>query len=57
MTLTTHGDFMELTAAVIAASVLCSITDGLLLDGGIPPFISAASALQFATEQEGSFFE
>lgn len=45
VTLITRSDFRDLMVAQIAASVLCAMTDGLLVEGGEPPFISASDAI------------
>jgi len=46
VTLITRGDFRELITAMIAAAVLCEMTDGLYAEGGAPPFITADNAVK-----------
>ncbi len=46
VTLVTRGDFRELITAMIAAAVLCEMTDGLYAEGGAPPFITADNAVK-----------
>lgn len=53
VTFSTHSDMRELIASTIASSVLCSITDGLILnekDG--PPFIGAKEAIEYGKKAE-----
>ncbi len=50
VTLVTRSDFRELMTSVIAAAVLCEITDGMLAEGGEPPFITAANAVKWAKD-------
>ena len=50
VTLTTHSDFREYMTSMIAAAVLCEISDGMLAEGGEPPFISASDAVNWAKE-------
>ena len=54
ITLVTHSDFREYMTSMIAAAVLCSISDGLLAEGGEPPFISSLTAIEWAKECEPS---
>lgn len=57
VTLTTHANFRELMTSVIASSVLCATTDGLLLEGGELPFVDAASAIERAKLEEPEIIE
>jgi len=53
VTFSTRSDMRELIASSIASSVLCSITDGLILneeDG--PPFIDAKAAIEYGKKTE-----
>jgi hypothetical protein len=50
--LVTHSDFRELMTSMIAAAVLCSMTDGLLVEGGEPPFIKAVDAIAWMKKCE-----
>jgi len=52
VTLTTHSDFREYMTSMIAAAVLCELSDGMLAEGGEPPFISADKALTWAKDCE-----
>ena len=52
VTFTTHSDFREYMTSMIASAVLCSITDGMLAEGGEPPFIPAVEAIKWAKECE-----
>lgn len=47
VTFTTRGDFRELMTATLAAAVLCSMTDGLLVPGEAP-FIHGHEAIEWA---------
>ena len=48
VTLVTHSDMREYMSSMIAAAVLCAMADGRLADGGEPPFIQSADAIQWA---------
>jgi len=50
VTLTTHSDFREYMTSMIASAVLCAISDGLLAEGGGPPFITASNAIKWAKD-------
>lgn len=52
VTLTTHSDFREYMTSMIASAVLCSISDGMIAEGGEPPFISAQEAVKWAKDNE-----
>lgn len=52
VTLVTHADFGQYMTSMIASAVLCSISDGLLAEGGEPPFISATEAVIWAQRCE-----
>jgi len=50
VTLTTHSDFREYMTSMVAAAVLCEISDGMLAEGGEPPFITATNAVKWAKD-------
>ena len=52
VTLTTHTDMREYLSSMLAAAVLCALSNGLLAEGGEPPFILASDAIDWARECE-----
>jgi hypothetical protein len=50
VTLATHSDMRELACSVIAAAVLCSITDGVLVDPQADERVEAEDAIRWARE-------
>ena len=50
VTLTTYAEIKEYMTAMIASAVLCEISDGMLAEGGEPPFISAGDAVNIAKD-------
>lgn len=51
-TLATHSDFREYMTSMIASAVLCSISEGMLAEGGETPFIPSEQAIIWAKESE-----
>jgi len=49
----THYDVRELMTSIIASGVLCSITDGVLLDTEANKFVDASNAIQWSKTSEG----
>jgi hypothetical protein len=54
VTLVTHTDLRECVTAIVAASVLCHMTDGLLVDPQSGQHFRADKALEWAREQLAS---
>ncbi|GHE25579.1 hypothetical protein ACFOED_05065 [Vulcaniibacterium thermophilum] len=52
VTLVTHADMRQYMSSMIASAVLCSMADGQLAEGGEPPFIPAAGAIEWARKCE-----
>ncbi len=50
--LVTHSDYREYMTSMIAAGVLCELTDGLMLEGGDMPFILADEAVKWVKDCE-----
>ena len=48
VTLITHSDMHEYLSSMLAAAVLCALSDGVLAEGGEPPFIPAQDAIDWA---------
>ena len=51
VTLSTHSDMRELACSVVCASLLCSLTGGILVDPQADVTVSAADAITWAREQ------
>ena len=54
VTFSTHSNFREFASSLVASAVLCSLTDGVLLDEDGETQISAAHVLDWAREGEAS---
>ncbi|UOO88846.1 hypothetical protein LVJ82_15520 [Vitreoscilla massiliensis] len=52
VTLITHSDMREYVSSMLAAAVLCALSDGLLAEGGETPFIAAPDAIDWARDCE-----
>lgn len=52
VTFATRSDFRDLMTSMIASSVLCAMADGMLAEGGEPPFIPAKDAIAWVKAQE-----
>lgn len=48
----TFSEYKDYISSMIAACVLCKVTDGLFLDGGEMPFILADEAVKWAKDCE-----
>lgn len=46
VTLATHSDFRDLITSMIASAVLVELSGGYLAEGGEPPFVHGADAVQ-----------
>ncbi len=57
VTLAVRSDPRDAVAASVAAGVLAAMSDGIIAEDGLPPFILPSDALNWAKECERSFAE